>query len=132
MLRLKLELDHGMIESSTEGLSPELENMWLKNIYKFEEGWKNSKPMTLFECLGKPQFVKWDKLSPRDISQELRRLKQLMFRKRVVLDCLQHYDDVTIYRFITEELFHAETMHVPGSNMVMHFIYEEFHPGQGN
>ena len=127
LLRRKLQTDHGMIESASR-LSPELENMWLNSVYNFEENLKSSKPVTLFTHLGRPRFAKFDKLSPREISRELSRLKELMQSKHVVLDCVNRYDDVTIYRFITEELFRAEMFFVPNSNMTFHFIYEEFYP----
>ena len=128
LLLRKLETEFGMLSSHTQGLSPELENMWLNSIYNFEENFKASRSLTLFAHLGRPRFARFDQLPPREISRELERLKELMRRKHVVLDCVHQYGDATIYRFITEELFKAEMFFVPSSRMIFHFIYEEFHP----
>jgi hypothetical protein len=129
LLRRKLQADHGMKESYTmEGISPQLENIWLNSVFNFEENLKTSKMITLFKHLGRPKFAKFDKLSPREISRELNRVREMMRAKHVELDCINQYDDLTIYRFITEELFNAEMFFVPNSNMTFHFIYEEFRP----
>jgi hypothetical protein len=127
LLRRKLEMEHGMWKSSTHRLSPELENIWLNSIYNFEENLRRTGPSTLFTHLGQPKFPKFNELSPKEISRQLNRLKELMLSKHVVLDCIHQYDDLTLYRFITEELMSKEMFFVPNANMVFHFIYEEFH-----
>jgi hypothetical protein len=128
VLRLRLEMEHGMKDSQTRGLSPQLENMWLNSIFKFEENWKTAPTVTVFKHLGEPRFPDASGLSPHEISRELRRLTDYMQSKGVVLDCINEYEDAVIYRFILEELFKAEVTFMPG--MIMHFIYEEFHPGE--
>jgi hypothetical protein len=128
LLRLKLEMEHGMKDSYFASVTPQLENMMLNSIFKFEENLKTAPTITVFEHLGEPEFCDASDLSPLDLSLELERVKDLMEDKGVVLDCLHDYDDAVIYRFITEELFKAEVISMPGSNMIMHFIYEEFHP----
>lgn len=129
LLKLKLEMEHGMQElGETHNLSPEVENQWLKQVYAFEQQYKDSKPTPLYEYLGRPQFLKWDTLTPEQTSEELKRIQSIMAANDVVVDCICPYDDAVIYKFITEELFLHETddMRIPG--MVRHFIYEEFHP----
>lgn len=38
LLKLKLGMEHGMQEiGDTHGLSPEVENQWLKQVYSFEQ-----------------------------------------------------------------------------------------------
>jgi hypothetical protein len=128
LLRLKLEMEHGMKDSQFGSVTPQLENMMLNSIFKFEENLKTAPTITVFEQLGEPDFTDAVDLSPLDLPLELERLTDLMASKGVVLDCLKDYDDAVIYRFITEELFKAEVISMPGSNMIMHFIYEEFHP----
>jgi hypothetical protein len=127
LLRRKLQADHGMLASISQ-LSPELENIWLNSVFNFEENLKSSKPVTLFNHLGCPRFARFDQLSPTDLSRELARLRGLMREKHVILDCEHEYDDATIYRFITQELFNSEMFFVPHSRMEFHFMYEEFHP----
>lgn len=128
VLRLKLEMEHGMKDSESHGLSPQLENMWLNSIFKFEENMKKAPRITVFQHLGEPSFPDAASLSQQEISRELQRLMDYMQSKNVVLDCIKEYADDVIYRFITEELFKEEVFFMPSSNMIMHFIYEEFHP----
>ena len=127
LLRLKLEMDHGMIEAGTHALSPQLENLWLNSIFNFEKHSREAPIITLHQHLGEPVFPKADSLSTGETSRELHRLTELMLSKSVILDCIHPQTDAVLYRFITEELFNAEVFTVPGTNMVMHFIYEEFH-----
>jgi len=58
----------------------------------------------------------------------LKQVRSLMEEKGIELDCCCTYDDATIYRFITEELFEVETDDISVGGMMQHFIYEEFHP----
>ena len=129
LLKLKLELEHGMkMGESSDEPSPQMENEWLKNVYEFEQQFKNAKRITVYDKIGRPVFKKHDELSREEISKEMNRLLDLMGEKEISLDCICEYDDSVIYRFITEELFEHEMddMNVPG--MVCHFTYEEFHP----
>jgi len=131
LLRSKLKTEHGMTEGYTQGIPPELENMWLTNILKFEEAWKNSQPVSVFEHLDRPSLPRLDQLPAADVSRHLRRLDKLMLDKGVVLDRRRHHKAATIYRFITEELFNKELHVRPDGNFVWHFIYEEFYPDEG-
>ena len=66
LLRRKLQADHGMRESYTmEGMSPQLENIWLNSVFNFEENLKTSKMMTLFKHLGRPKFERPTGISSR-------------------------------------------------------------------
>jgi len=124
----KLQTEYGMLRSYMQGLSPELQNTWLNTINKFEEKKKAEKPLTLFVHLGRPQFPRFDQLSPIDVSRELERLKALMHDRHVVLDCAHEYADATIYRFITEELFAAEMYYEPNIRLKFYFNYEKYYP----
>ena len=127
-LKLKLELEYNMEQSDTSSLSPEMENLWLSNIYNFEQQYKNAKRVKVYDALGGPSFKKVEELSEATISESLGGLLLLMEDKGIVLDCCCAYDDTTIYRFITEELFDYEMDDISIEGMVHHFIYEEFHP----
>ena len=128
LLKLKLGLEYGMKMENSSTLSPDLENQWLKNVYAFEQQFKDAKRTTLYEYLGQPSFNKWDTLNAGQTSEALKRIKEVMRDNDVDLDCICDYDDQVIYRFITEELFEKEMddMRIPG--MVWHFVYEEFYP----
>lgn len=127
-LKLKLGLEHGMQMEETSTLSPEIENQWLKSVYAFEQQYKDAKRIKLYDYIGKPAFKKWNALTAEQIKEELQRLRLIMGRNSIQLDCICEYDDATIYRFVTEELFQHEMddMRIPG--MTCHYTYEEFHP----
>lgn len=128
LLKIKLQLEHGMQMENLSTMSPDVENKWLKSVYAFEQQFKEAKRIKLYDRIARPAFRKWDTLSPAETSCELERLLVLMENHGVELDCICKYDDAVIYKFLTEELFEHEMddMHVPG--MSYHFIYEEFYP----
>ncbi|MEX1238097.1 MAG: hypothetical protein WEB30_00210 [Cyclobacteriaceae bacterium] len=128
LLKLKLTLEYGMQMEETSKLSPGVENQWLKSVYAFERQFKDAKRIKVYDYIGRPAFKKWDTLAPGEIAKELNGIQTIMAESEVELGCICEYDDATIYRFITEELFGHEMddMRIPG--MTCHFTYEEFHP----
>lgn len=129
LLKLKLRTEFGMEQhGNSPEVTPEIENIWLNNVYAFEEQFKNAKRIKVFDALGRPDFKKSDELSPEEISEALAQIYLLMEKRGIALDCCCHYDDRTIYRFITEELFQNEMDDISIPGMVCHFIYEEYYP----
>ncbi|MEX2232330.1 MAG: hypothetical protein WD824_09230 [Cyclobacteriaceae bacterium] len=128
LLKLKLQLEHGMLMDETTELSAGLENQWLKSVYTFEQQFKKAKPVKLYDYIGRPTFVRWDTLTPDQTTKELQRIELLMENNGVQLDCLCKYDDAIIYKFITEELFQHEMDDMRIAGMTCHFTYEEFYP----
>lgn len=128
MLKFKLGLEHGMQMHERGSISPEIENKWLKSIYEFEQQYKDAKRVKVYDHIGRPVFMKCDDLSIIEISNERQRIQSIMAENGVELDCICEYDDATIYRFITEELFEQEMDDMRITGMTCHFIYEEFHP----
>jgi hypothetical protein len=128
LLRLKLEMEHGMPPSDTSNLSPELENEWLSHIYDFENAFKNAGRIKLYDFIGSPSFSKAEALSTGELSSELERLMAILLENNIEIDFAVDYDDMLIYKFITEELFDHEIDNMRVKGMNTHFIYEEFHP----
>lgn len=128
LLKIKLQLEHGMQMDHVTELDPEIENQWLKSVYAFEQQYKDSKTIKLYDYIGQPPFRKWDSLNREEIGKELQMIQVIMENKGIQLDCLCQYDDVTIYKFITEELFEHQMDDMRVTGMTCHFIYEEFHP----
>ncbi len=128
LLKLKLEMEHGMEQADTSSLSAEVENSWLNNIYDFEQQFKNAKRIRVYDAIGRPVFKKLAELSAEDVSDALKEILSAMEKKGVELDVCCPYDDALIYKFITEELFEHEMDNISVAGMITHFIYEEFHP----
>ncbi len=132
LLKLKLEVEHGMKQGDISSLSPGIENRWLNHIYNFEQQYKDAKRIKVFDALGRPVVKKLEELLPEQIPEALEQLLSLMEERGIVLDCSCRYDESIIYQFITEELFDCEMDDISIEGMVCHFIYEEFYPNHDN
>ena len=128
LLKLKLGLEYGMEMTELSSLSPDVENHWLKSVYAWEAAYKNAKRIRLYDYIGRPTYAKWDSLTPQQVTKELERIHTIMENNSVQLSCICKYDDITLYKFITEELFEHEMDDMRVLGMTSHFTYEEFHP----
>jgi hypothetical protein len=128
LLKLKLEVEHGMRQEDTSSLSSEIENRWLNQIYSFEQQYNDAKRIKVFDALARPMVRKLEELLPEEVPGALDKLLTLMEERGIVLDCCCKYEEAIIYKFITEELFNCEVDDISVPGMVCHFIYEEFYP----
>ncbi len=128
VLKVKLELEHGMQQSDSSTLSPEAENQWLNYIYNFEKQHKEAKQVKVYDFISRPGFIRVEDLQPEEVPGALKHLLSVMEEKGIGLNCICEYEDSVIYRFITEELFEHEIDDISMEGMMHNFIYEEFHP----
>ncbi|MBN2611893.1 MAG: hypothetical protein JXB00_10090 [Bacteroidales bacterium] len=129
-LKKKL-LEKGAVFSNEElngNLPPDIENEFYKNIFAFENAYKNAKLTTVYDFIGKPNVKKEEELTDGQVSAELENITELMNRNGIFLDTICEVDARTLYKFITEELFQHEIEDVRIEGMSTNFIYEEFHP----
>ena len=129
-LKMKMMAESGGIfgGSSDSGLSPDIENQWLKNIIEFEKAYANAKPQKIVDLLGNPSFEDEKDLDPKKFKTEFARLKKLLKQHNIKVGFLAPQTDRIKYHFITRELFEHETDFIPVKGMTTNFIYEEFHP----
>ena len=127
LLKLKLELEHGMRSYQSDGLSPELENKWLRYIYNHEQLYNQCGSISVYDYIGRPPFAAIENLERKHVAAELERLLVVMRSHGVQLDCMCEYDDAVIYRFVTTELFGVEMDNIRMPGLVNHFTYEDFH-----
>jgi hypothetical protein len=128
VMKLKLQVEHGMrIQESTE-LNPVVESQWLNYIYNYEKVCKDSSQLTVHEFVGSPLFLKSESLRDEEVQDELDRLLAIMENNSVQLNCLCSYEPRIMYRFITEEFFLHKMDAIRMDGMTHQFIYEEFHP----
>ena len=71
LLKIKLQLEHGMRMDHVTELDPEIENQWLKSVYAFEQQYKDAKTIKLYDYIGQPPFRKWDSLTREELANEL-------------------------------------------------------------
>lgn len=130
LMKIQIEdiLGGQIMNGSDIEIPTEIENIFLKNIIEFEKIAKESKKITVFELLGKPKFKAIESLTPIQLKAELNKVLLLLNKKFVQLDFLGEYSIEIMYNFITNELIHVETQSLNFPGMILHFIYEDFHP----
>ncbi len=117
-----------MFGEGGEGMTPEMEQAFLKNVLAFEEQYQNRKLIKVYDLVGRPEFIPVVLLNEEEIKTELKRLVLHMREKNVNIHVNAKYPAEVLYKFITEELFEHETDDVDVAGMSKNFIYEEFHP----
>lgn len=129
--KMKLSLERGASFSdlsSNKNLPPEVENRFLKNIEAFEDAFQSAKQISVYDFIGRPEFLSEDRITDQEISDALKNIVETLNEYGIILDTLCEVDDRVLYQFITEELFLHEMDDIRIEGMVSHFIYEEFHP----
>jgi hypothetical protein len=111
LLKIKLKAQYGdafQMDSST-ALPPDMENEFLKNILAFEASYNKGDFVTVYDRIGKPAYKSLEQMDAAEIKESLQHLLKLMSQQQINLDFTDGpYDDATIYRFVTEELFNQE------------------------
>ena len=129
--KMKLMLEHGAVFSEPSGenpLDPALENAFLSNIEEFEKNYQNAETIVLYDFIGRPEYFLSDAITDSQISEELKRITNILSENEIRLDTICQVDDRECYRFITEELFLLKTDNMRIKGMMHCFIYEEFYP----
>jgi len=122
LLRLKLLAELGGQSHSFGGIDPEIENQFLKQVLAFERGHANTKPTTVYDKLGKPDFKKATDLIDELITPALQEIVALLLKSNIEVDFIAEYDDRIKYAFITDELFDHEVngFMVPGHDQALY------------
>ena len=131
ILKLKIQAQFGGIHESSDQLSPDIENEFLKGVLAWEEKYNtaNAKKIKVADLLGNPVFKPADQISDEEIEIEWKRLETLTEEKAVAVIFLRDRDPRTKYKFVTEELFNHQINEAPASpGLIWHFTYEQFHP----
>ncbi|MDP4261623.1 MAG: hypothetical protein Q8941_03735 [Bacteroidota bacterium] len=131
-IKMKLMLEKGAEFGSagSEELSPELENIFLKNVMAFEEQFEQHKTIKVFDKIGRPgHFKPVNEIPDNDMGKAWDELRDYLNKYGLDLGvCSPYISTRELYRFTIEELFDHETddMLLPG--WTTNFIYDEFHP----
>ena len=106
-LKMKMMAESGGIfgSNSDSGISPEIENQWLKNVMEFEKAYANAKPQKMTDLLGKPSFADEKDMDEKKFIDEFIRLNKLLDDHNINVDFLAPQTDRFKYHFITGELF---------------------------
>ncbi|MCY7359772.1 MAG: hypothetical protein LH609_20415 [Rudanella sp.] len=127
---LKLELFHNVQMEPFDGeTSPESVSDFLDSILALEAMQKEPWEVSLYDLIGRPPFQEESELTNHEVTHALDTILQLMAGQEIALAIRSpdDYDDRTIYRFVTNELFQYQLGDLGESCPTM-FIYEEFYP----
>ena len=128
LLQLKLKAELGAETHLSGNIPVWIENEFMKNVLAFEHSYSAAKNFKVSEVLGNPKFKQAIELDDQAIVAALEELIALINKKQMAIDFTGTYESRTKYKFIVEELFNEEITDAGIPDMVMHFIYEEFHP----
>ena len=126
--KLKIQAEFGLELNGDGEINPAIENIWLNQILEYERAMIDNKKMTIGELIGNPKFQNVSEVLEENVSKELQSVMELLHKKNIIIDSQYEVNDREMYRFITEELFLHETNSTFPKNMILGFIYEEFHP----
>jgi hypothetical protein len=127
LLKMKLTAEFGMTDSGGN-IDPEIENVWLKNVYEFEKSFAEHKRIKIYDYIGRPEYKNIHEIPTDEVASELDRVMEILLQHNIELSTLCEYEDDVIYKFIAEELFQLEIDEIRIEGMMTCFIYEEFHP----
>lgn len=127
-LKMKMMVEAGALFGGSGDLPADLENLFLKNVLKFEKANAEANDRTIYEILGKPKFEEAKKLGDGNLEKEFSRLEKLLKDNYINVGFTRPRSNRFKYDFITTELFQHKTSFVPVTGMSTYFLYEEFHP----
>ena len=129
--KLKFLIGYGgtVFEQINKDLSAEIEGEFMDYAEEFDRAFKNRKIISVYNKLGRPEFIEACYLNDEEIALELKRIEAVLEEHNMVLDVICEYENIDrlLYTFITEELFFEEMDDMKVKGMITHFIYEEFH-----
>jgi hypothetical protein len=97
---------------------------FLTQVKEFEQQYKNSKLINVFQLIGQPGFSKSKKINGKHLKEEYKKLILLLDKYNIIVHFQSDYSLEEKYRFITEEIFKQDVE----KNKNNSFIYEDFHP----
>ena len=128
LLEFKLMAEFGAKTFSGGDIPAEVENAFLKNVLEFENNFMQSGETRIYDILGNPTFKPESGVDDCDLDASLEEVNEMLLQHNIAVDFGGSYDARTQYKFITEELFEECIIQTGIPGMMMHFVYEEFHP----
>ena len=116
VMKSKLLIKGAIINNST-GIDPEIENIFLKNIFAFEE----AENKAVYKIIGAApsDFPAADTLSKKEIEKNYERLVTLLEKHNMYVDFQKDVPIEIIYKYLTEEYIFTETQDVPGFDTII-------------
>lgn len=120
------ELEERLTEEMLGESDVEDDEDFIQEVEKFKKEHSNSKVVSVFKKIGKPNITDCSKLDAENVKAELRKIIQLLDKHNIIVHFHNDYTDKEKYRFITSEIFN-EAVDIT-SKLTVKFIYEDYHP----
>lgn len=127
-LKSKISTEFGGRFGGESNIPPDVENQFLKNIMAFEKQFAERKQTTVYDRIGRPNWIPENKIKDSDMGSALEDLYLKFHENNLSIDAICEVEEREMYRFITEELFQKTIDDLSIEGMMTCFIYEEFHP----
>jgi hypothetical protein len=114
------------------GDPPEPYHSWEEYFEDFDRQLDGAPRVTIRQRIGNPKLRPADEIPDSEIGTELEQLVELLYANNVVIDFINDIEEREAYLFITEELLNETMDDVRIPDMYSHFIYEDFHPNDGD
>lgn len=82
---------------------------------------KNSQATTVRERIGSPSLTPIEEIAQDALGDAVNKLLDLLYENQIIVDFLGDWNDVSAYRFLTEELMDEETSNIRIEGMYSHF-----------
>ncbi|MFZ0544027.1 MAG: hypothetical protein WAM60_01220 [Candidatus Promineifilaceae bacterium] len=117
--REELRKEYGMQMDNLDSslLSPEAKNEWLDYVLEFERQFENAEMITVRERIGNPTIRPVEEISQSELEETADGLLELLYENAISVDFLGEWDDLSAYRYLTEELLESEIDDVHIENM---------------
>lgn len=89
-------------------LSPEAKNEWLDSVIEFERQFENAQTITVRERIGNPTIRPVEEIPPDELEEVVDHLLELLYENAIAVDFAGEWDDLSAYRYLTEELLDSE------------------------
>ena len=132
-LKMKLMLERGATFYEEKGDLPrDLEHHFLTHVPALEKQIDEQKTIRLIEKLGNPVHFKPTNETPEsEFEKAWKELSGYMQEYGVFVDVYTpNISAKELYRFSIEELFNEEILDLNLPGLMLHFIYDDFHPNQ--
>ena len=127
-LKLKMMAEFGGEFMGSDQLPPAVENVFLKQINKFQSLHQKAEMVKIFEFIGSPAYNHVHDLSDKEILRDLKKIQKILQKKGIIVESFSGISPREMYRFIIEEIFKQDIQNIKMPNWLMHMVYEEFHP----
>lgn len=125
---LDLELQFGAKTFISDDAPPELIQAFLKNVQQTEADFQNVPMISIYEFIGSPKFAPIDLLeTDEQFEQEIERILELLFSKRMLIDRPEFLKPAGYYRFLVNDIFPHQMRNYTGETIMHNFAYHEFH-----